>query len=109
MSEKRKRNSYSPEFKAKVGLEAIHGVKSLNEIGQAYGVHPVQVNQWNQGSAVQLRVRHRRLLKLKQSPVLTMRSNLVAEEFPSLANQQLSLKDMGAVEGWEDWPVWRGQ
>ena len=46
MSEKRKRNTYSPEFKAKVGLEAIHGVKTVNEIGQAYGVHPVQVGQW---------------------------------------------------------------
>ena len=46
MSEKRTRNSYSPEFKAKVGLEAIHGVKTVNEIGQAYGVHPVQVGQW---------------------------------------------------------------
>ncbi len=46
MSEKKKRNSYSPEFKAKVGLEAIHGVKTVNEIGQAYGVHPVQVGQW---------------------------------------------------------------
>ncbi len=46
MSEKRKRNSYSPEFKAKVGLEAIYGVKTVNEIGQAYGVHPVQVGQW---------------------------------------------------------------
>jgi transposase-like protein len=46
MSEKRKRNSYSPEFKAKVGLESIHGVKTVNEIGQVYGVHPVQVGQW---------------------------------------------------------------
>ena len=46
MSEKRKRNSYKPEFKAKVGLEAIHGLKTVNEIGQAYGVHPGQVTQW---------------------------------------------------------------
>jgi transposase-like protein len=46
MSEKRKRNTYSHEFKAKVGLEAIHGVKTVNEIGQAYGIHPVQVGQW---------------------------------------------------------------
>tara|TARA_R110000824_G_scaffold188777_1_gene370088 strand:+ start:116 stop:415 length:300 start_codon:yes stop_codon:yes gene_type:complete len=46
MSEKGKRNSYSPDFKAKVGLEAIHGLKTVNEIGQAYGVHPVQVSQW---------------------------------------------------------------
>ena len=46
MSEKRKRKTYNAEFKAKVGLEAIHGVKTVNEIGQAYEVHPVQVGQW---------------------------------------------------------------
>ena len=46
MSEKRKRNTYSPEFKAKVGLEAIHGLKTVNEIGQTYGVHPGQVTAW---------------------------------------------------------------
>ncbi len=43
MSEGRKRKIYSPEFKAKVGLEALKGVKTINEIAQAYGVHPVQV------------------------------------------------------------------
>jgi len=41
-----KRKSYSAEFKAKVGLEAIHGVKTINEIAQEYEVHPVQVGQW---------------------------------------------------------------
>jgi transposase-like protein len=46
MGEKRKRNTYNAEFKAKVGLEAIQGIKTVNEIGQAYGVHPVQVSQW---------------------------------------------------------------
>jgi transposase len=46
MTEKKKRKVYSPEFKAKVGLEALEGVKTINEIGQAYGVHPVQVGQW---------------------------------------------------------------
>jgi transposase-like protein len=38
-----KRRSYTGAFKAKVGLEAIRGVKTVNEIGQAYGVHPAQV------------------------------------------------------------------
>jgi len=37
---------YTPEFKAKVGLEAIRGVKTINQIGQERGVHPVQVSQW---------------------------------------------------------------
>ena len=46
MSETKKRKVHLPEFKAKVGLEAVRGVKTINEIGQEYGVHPVQVNQW---------------------------------------------------------------
>jgi len=46
MSEKKKRKVHSPEFKAKVGLEALKGVKTINEIGQEHGVHPVQVGQW---------------------------------------------------------------
>ena len=41
-----KRKTYTSSFKAKVGLEAIRGVKTVNEIGQEYGVHPVQVGQW---------------------------------------------------------------
>lgn len=46
MSEKKKRNVHSPEFKAKIGLEALRGVKTINEIGQEHGVHPVQAGQW---------------------------------------------------------------
>ena len=42
---KAKRKSYTAAFKAKVGLELIRGVKTINEIGQAYGVHPAQVGQ----------------------------------------------------------------
>ena len=45
MSEK-KRKVHTPEFKAKVGLEAVQGRKTTNELGQEYGVHPVQVGQW---------------------------------------------------------------
>ena len=46
MSETKKRKVHPPEFKAKVGLDALRGVKTINEIGQEYGVHPVQVSQW---------------------------------------------------------------
>lgn len=46
MSEAKKRKVHPPQFKAKVGLEALRGVKTVNEIGQEYGVHPVQVSQW---------------------------------------------------------------
>jgi transposase-like protein len=41
----RQRKTFSSDFKARVALEAIHGVKTLNEIGQEYGVHPVQVGK----------------------------------------------------------------
>ena len=41
-----KRKVFGAEFKAKVGLEAIHGVKTINQIAQENGVHPVQVGQW---------------------------------------------------------------
>jgi transposase len=46
MSEAKKRKFHTPEFKAKVGLEALRGVKTINEIGQEYSVHPVTVGQW---------------------------------------------------------------
>ena len=46
MREAKKRKVHTSEFKAKVGLEALRGVKTVNEIGQEYGVHPVTVGQW---------------------------------------------------------------
>jgi transposase-like protein len=45
MSEK-KRKVFSGEFKAKVALEAVRGVKTVNEIAQDFSVHPTQVGQW---------------------------------------------------------------
>ena len=46
MSEAKKRKLFSSEFKAKVGLEAVRGAKTINEMAQAYGVHPVQISHW---------------------------------------------------------------
>ena len=46
MSETKKRKVHLPDFKPKDGLEALRGVKTVNEIGQEFGVHPVQVSQW---------------------------------------------------------------
>jgi len=60
MSEKRQRKTHSAEFKAKVGLEALRGVKTLNEIGQEYGVHPIQVGIGRRPSRTRLRACSRR-------------------------------------------------
>ena len=57
MTESKKRKFHPPEFKAKVGLEALGGMKTVNQIAQEYGVHPVQVGQWKreiQGQAKSL-------------------------------------------------------
>jgi transposase-like protein len=45
MSESKRKN-FTDEFKAKVALEAIRGVKTVNQIGQEFGVHPTQVGMW---------------------------------------------------------------
>ena len=47
MSDTKTRKVHSAGFKAKVALEAVRETKTLHEIGQAYGVHPVQVSHWN--------------------------------------------------------------
>jgi transposase len=43
---KTKRKRYTGAFKAKVGLEALMGVKTVGQIAREYQVHPVQVTPW---------------------------------------------------------------
>ena len=38
--------NFSGKFKAKVAIEGIRGIKTVNEIGQEFGVHPTQVGLW---------------------------------------------------------------
>lgn len=46
MSESKTRKVYGADFKAKVALEAVRESKTLNELSQEFGVHPVQISQW---------------------------------------------------------------
>lgn len=41
-----KRKNHSQEFKAKVALEAVKGVHTLNELASRYKVHATQIAQW---------------------------------------------------------------
>jgi transposase len=43
---KQKRRNHSPEFKARVALEALKGVKTVQQIAAENHLHPVQVTQW---------------------------------------------------------------
>jgi transposase/putative transposase len=43
---KAKRRRHDPEFKARVALEAIKGIKTVQQIAKDFDVHPVQVSEW---------------------------------------------------------------
>jgi transposase len=43
---KRKRRTHSPEFKARVAMEALKGIKPIHEIAADNEIHPVQVSRW---------------------------------------------------------------
>jgi len=42
----KKRRRHSDEFKARVALEAVKGVKTLSELSATHGVHPTVIAQW---------------------------------------------------------------
>ncbi len=41
-----KRRAHSPDFKAKVALEAIRGEKTLSELASQFGVNVNQISKW---------------------------------------------------------------
>jgi transposase/putative transposase len=43
---KAKRRRHDPEFKARVALEALKSVRTIQEIAKEYEIHPVQVSEW---------------------------------------------------------------
>ncbi|MEN8873743.1 MAG: IS3 family transposase [Pacificibacter sp.] len=46
----KKRKNHSPEFKAKVALEAIREEMTLSELSKKYGVHPTQIGTWKRAA-----------------------------------------------------------
>ena len=50
----KKRRSFSAEFKAKVGLEALKGIEPIHVIAQRHEVHTVQVSAWKKEVAERL-------------------------------------------------------
>jgi len=43
---KAKRRRHDPEFKARVALEALKGIKTIQQIAKENDIHPVQVSEW---------------------------------------------------------------
>ena len=42
----RKRNRYTPQFKAKVALAALKNEETISELATRFGVHPTMINSW---------------------------------------------------------------
>lgn len=40
------RRRHDPTFKARVALEALKGIKTIQQIAKEYDIHPVQVSDW---------------------------------------------------------------
>lgn len=41
-----KRKNHSPEFKAKVALEALKGERTVSELSSHFGVHATMIHAW---------------------------------------------------------------
>jgi len=48
---KGKRRRHDPEFKARVALEALKGIKTIQDIAKEFDIHPVQVSDWKKTMA----------------------------------------------------------
>lgn len=42
----KKRRRHSNEFKFKIALEAVKGVKTVSQLAAEYNVHPTQIGTW---------------------------------------------------------------
>lgn len=42
----KKQRTFTPNFKAKVALDAIKGIKTIDKISSEYEVHQTQINKW---------------------------------------------------------------
>ena len=51
---KKGRKNHSAEFKARVALEAIKGIKSMSELASEHEVHPNQISKWKRQVVAEL-------------------------------------------------------
>lgn len=73
-----KRKKHTEEFKARVAIDALKGVRSLSELSSAYGVHPIVIGQWK-----------RRLVENAQEVFSRSNGKSNAEETVALLYEQI--------------------
>lgn len=94
MSESRRKN-FTGEFKAKVALEAIRGIKTVNEIGQEFGVHPMQVGLWKR----ELQEQASSLFDVKRGPKPADRSASPERLYSEIGRLKMELDRLKARKG----------
>src|SRR5438105_15905201 len=48
------RKQHSPQFKARVVIEAIRGHKTLGQLASQFKVHPIQIAKWRKAALEQM-------------------------------------------------------
>ena len=48
------RKRHSPQFKARVVIEAIRGYKTLSQLASQFKVHPIQIAKWRKAALEQM-------------------------------------------------------
>jgi transposase-like protein len=82
-----KRKNFSSQHKAKVAIEAIRGVKTVNEIAQEFGVHPTQVGLWKK----ELQERASSLFDSKRGPKLVDQSAVPERLYSEIGRLKMDL------------------
>ena len=86
---KKKRVRRSAEFKFQVALEAVKGLKTLNEIATEYQVSPNQVSQWKRA--------------LLQNGVTVFRSNQARQEAEQAKRETELYEQIGRLKMEVEW------
>jgi putative transposase len=75
----RQRKQYSGDVKARAAVEAIRGLRTLNEISKDYGAHPMQVTKWKKSALESLPIHFSRRKEETDKTIEEERSKLYEE------------------------------
>lgn len=79
------RKQFSKEFKARVAMEALKGLKTTAELASGFGVHPTQIGQWKN----ELKEALPGIFALKRDPGEKQKDQLIDELYREIGQLQV--------------------